>query len=112
MANKQEIIKKIEGLVLVTEENKKKLTDLVNVSEHEEVLKQIEILLQEEDHTIERVVHDVVEDSMRQGDDSILGLLDQAIKKAKEDIRIASKEVEHEQRAGEEEQAQGLLQQF
>lgn len=112
MADKKQILQKIEGLVLVTEENRSRLREFAEKFEKEEDLKKIEELLDEEAHVIERVSKSIIESELEAGDPAILQVIDDALKDAKNTERKVNKVQEGEEKPGEEQQAESLLQQY
>lgn len=112
MPKKEDLLAKIEGLVLVTEENREHLKKLVEEATDEATLKKLEALIDEEKQVIDRVITTIIETELETGDPTILQVIDDALKDIKKTEKTAKKVQEGEERSGEQEKAESLLSQY
>lgn len=112
MSKKAAILKKIDCLILVTEENLAKLKSQVKKLENDQDLEKIEKLIDEEDALVEESFRAVFEAQIKAGNPDFLSNLERAFKKAQKGIAAASGVEEQAEKGSDNSQAEVLLQHF
>ena len=112
MTSKKALLDKINGLVLVTEDNRKRLKELVQNLETESEFAKVEELLTEEPRTFKRVLKSLVNTEVSMGKSSILEVIDESLKTTQIAGLKAAHLEEHAEKNSEQEKAEALLHDF
>lgn len=112
MSSKEQILSKIDGLLLVTEDHRERLKQFVSTHDEVEILELIEKLVAQEPEIIHQTVHDILEEEVMSGNGKILQIIDDAIKKTQPEVKQAMKVEENNERGLEETMADQLLNDF
>lgn len=109
MPKKEDLLAKINGLVLVTEENRAHLKKLVDGTTDGAALAKLKELIDQEEHVIEETVSAILKEEIEAGDSRILEKIDEALAEIKRSEQKAAKRTEQLERGGEEKAAEDLL---
>ena len=109
MLQKESLLSAIDGLVLITEDHRIRLKELVKRLDSQKDLSLIEELILQEPEIIKNTVHRIIEIEVEVGETKILEVIDTALKKLTREERKGARIMEHEERKTEEKEAEQLL---
>jgi len=111
MPSKADILRQLESLVLITEEQRAILRQIIEDSD-EEGLMALEQLFSREKAVIEGFVEGFIESGVAAGDVEMLQHLDEILQDTAEDRKQLNKLQENEESSDEDQQAEDLLKQM
>jgi len=112
MLKKEDLLDKISGMILVSEDNRKRLVEIVEKLDREEDLKAIDELVNQDDVILQKTIDNIIELELQAGDSGILEVIDKTLSDAKKGFREASHIQEKDESQEDIKKAEDLLQQF
>lgn len=107
--DKNTLIKTIQGLLLITEENREQLIMLVQQLENPRELKRIEQALQEEPQMIEETIAELLQNEAETGEKEVFEMLDESLKEERKVQQKVAHFEEEEQQEEDNSSAERLL---